>query len=375
MRHGGRTPKVAVIGSVGIPARYGGFETLAEQLVRETSPEEMALYVYCEAATYRHEAASCGAPGHRRIFMPLRANGVSSMLYDMLSVAHALTVLRADCLLVLGCSGALALPAVRVLSPRTRIVTNIDGMEWRRAKWSRAPRLLLQFLERCSVAASHVVVADNAEIAHMATARYGIEPVIIAYGGDHTLVSPSERVRPTVPPIGEFYLSIARAEPENNCHLILEAFAVSRERVVFFGNWSANAYGRALRAKFARCEAVDLRDPVYDVRELAWYRGAAKGYVHGHSVGGTNPSLVEALFWTNNLFAFECPFNRATLGGEGRYFDSAEALSAALASGCSTVSASVLAHLKRQYRWRTVANAYMRLMRGAGESRGGRCRS
>ena len=354
------TPRIAIIGTVGVPARYGGFETLAENLAKAISPETAELTIYCQRSAYPGESGPFA--GHRRVFLPLRANGAASIVHDWLAILHAAFIGRASCLLVLGVSGAAIVPIVRVLRPATRIVTNIDGMEWRRDKFGHFTKSLLQLLEWLAVHGSHHVIADNAAIADMARRRYAVEPTVIAYGGDHTLVDP-DPAEPVEAP--GFWLSVARIEPENNCAMILEAFAASSARLVFIGNWSVSRYAVDLRSRYAGYPNLILLDPVYDLRRLAAWRAAARGYVHGHSVGGTNPSLVEALFWTTDLLAFDCSFNRATTDGAGRWFSSAAGLVSLLGeTNHGDRAPATFGRLRERYRWAAISEAYRALCSG-----------
>lgn len=357
----GTAALVGVIGTVGVPGRYGGFETLAEQLARHISPQTTQLVLYCQRSAYPELR---GQPdthfeGHQRIFVPLRANGPASMLHDVLAMLHAVSVARVDVMLVLGYSGAWALPLIRLLRPRMRIVTNIDGMEWRRDKFGARAKKVLRWLEGCAVRFSHRVIVDNAALVPLVKASYpDLEPLLIAYGGDHTLVQPATTVSISTQP---YYLSVARIEPENNCELILQAFAeVPERRLVFIGNWNASAYGRSLKARYGALPNLQVTDPIYDLAALAALRAGSCGYVHGHSVGGTNPSLVEALFHTNRVLAFDCAFNRSTLDGHGIYFSDASQLRALLTDSIYLdMSPDTVQLLRQRYCWNSIVCAYM----------------
>lgn len=347
--------RIAIVGTVGVPARYGGFETLAEQLAVGVLPQRAALIIYCQRSAYPEDSGASEFAGHRRVFMPMRANGPSSMLHDVLAMLHAALVVRADVMLILGYSGTWGLPLIRMLRPGLRVVTNIDGMEWRRTKFGALARMTLRVLEWFAAKFSHRVVADNAALLPIARAIHGVEPVLIEYGGDHTLVLPS----PTTIEPG-YFLSIARIEPENNCQLILDAFAESGRRLVYVGNWKSSAYGSDLKATFGGRPNVLMLDPIYSQPDLAALRAGAVGYVHGHGVGGTNPSLVEALFHTDRLLAFDCAFNRVTLEGEGAYFSSAQSLRNLLAQAASgRVEKDSLDSLRNRYRWRRIVDCYL----------------
>lgn len=351
--------KIAIVGTVGVPARYGGFETLAEQLLNNVPPSECELVIYCQKSAYK-DLTGVEADrfmGHRRIFMPLKANGPSSMLYDAISMFHAVLYEKVEILLVLGYSGSWVFPILRIFFPKIKIVTNIDGMEWRREKFGFFAKLLLKKLEWIAVSKSHVIVADNAALLPMVESTYpGVQPIEIAYGGDHTMVTPDEGGVVH----GGYFLSIARIEPENNCEMILEAVKKVPEcMLVFVGNWDVSDYGRELKRRFESVGNILLLDPVYDLSKLAAIRKNSCGYIHGHSVGGTNPSLVEAIFHTDRILAFDCVFNRATLNDCGAYFDGVAQLSRALREGVELVNEVDLFSLRERYEWGAVAERYV----------------
>lgn len=353
-------PLIGVVGTVGAPARYGGFETLVEQFARNTTPDETRLVLYCQRSAYPEEATSTPFAGHQRVFVPLNANGPQSMLHDPLAMLHAALIARVDTILVLGYSGAWFLPVLRLLRPGLRVVTNIDGMEWRRDKFGGFAKKVLRGLEWFATRFSHAIIADNAALVTLARELHGIDPVLIAYGGDHTVVEPVG----DAPPPG-YWLSIARIEPENHCHIIIEAAARAQARLVFVGNWNVSEYGRALKTRYADQVDITLIDPVYDVARLAALRQNAAGYVHGHSVGGTNPSLVEAIQHTDRILAFDCVFNRSTLEDAGEYFGEADALAALLRRrDAGYIDDLRLRALRRRYQWRDIVDRYLALCAG-----------
>ena len=349
---------VAVVGTVGVPARYGGFETLAEQLAVGISPDRMALVIYCQRSAYPEPEIPNLFAGHTRVMLPLRANGASSMVYDSLAMFHAAFVARVDTMLLLGYSGAWVLPIVRMLRPGLLVVTNIDGMEWRRKKFGAIARAALRILEWFACRFSNHVIADNAELVVTAREMHGIESTLIAYGGDHTVVSAAENNV-----IPGYFLSIARIEPENNCHVILQACAASSARLVFVGNWDASAYGRSLKANYHGAKNLMLLDPIYDQSTLAAIRAGSVGYIHGHSVGGSNPSLIEALFHTGRMLAYDCRFNRSTLTNAGDYFESSLQLTALLDQAESgKIQTVMLASLRLKYQWVNIVESYVKLL-------------
>lgn len=355
---------IAILGTVGVPASYGGFETLAENLVKYHARFSLpkALTVYCSSKSY---------PTKARVFLsahleyvPLDANGAQSVAYDIVSLFSAIWR-RNDVILLLGVSGAIALPLVRLFSS-ARIVTNVDGIEWKREKWKGAARWFLRLSERMAVRFSHEVVADNAGIAEHVAQCYGRECHVIAYGGDHAVLAPS---RPyDGPPLPARYaLALCRIEPENNVATILQAFAQKPDMpLVFVGNWNNSDFGRELRQRFATVPHLHLLTPIYDVGVLRTVRGNAALYVHGHSAGGTNPSLVEMMHFGLPILAFDCIFNRHTTDGKAMFFGDAEALRDGIDALDPAEAERMGEELRRvaqaRYTWDAVGDAYFRIL-------------
>ncbi|WP_415182075.1 DUF1972 domain-containing protein [Phaeovulum sp.] len=359
--------QIAILGTVGVPGVYGGFETLAENIVRQHQgqgrPE--GLTVYCSARAYPDRPRRFLSAGLR--YLPLSANGVQSIPYDIWSLFDAARR-GTDTALLLGVSGALALPLLRLFprGRRMRVVTNIDGVEWKRDKWRGLARLILRLSERAAVRWSDVVVADNQAIADHVAQTYGAGCHVIAYGGDHALATPPEAAAD--PQLPERYaLALCRIEPENNVAMILAAFAAMPDQpLVFVGNWSASDYGRSLRAAYAGRANLHLLDPVYEPARLRALRDRAWLYVHGHSAGGTNPSLVEMMHFAIPVLAHGCAFNRHTTEGLARYFTTSSELSETLplidAPSAAMIGADMGRIARARYTWEKIGGAYFALI-------------
>jgi len=302
--------KVAIIGTVGVPANYGGFETLVEQLVRHNSSDEIQYAVYCSKKSYDEERWVYH--GAKTEYVGLNANGMQSIPYDILSLVKAAR--NSDVILVLGVSGCAFLPIFRLFSKK-KLVINIDGLEHRRDKWNKWARRFLKFSEKQAVKYGDVIITDNKGITDYVMEEYGKPSELIAYGGDHVLTYPDEElVGRTMKEYGiekdKYAMALCRIEPENNVHTILEAFENAKKRLIFIGNWNKSEYGRNLAEKYKNSEYVKITPAVYDLNVLNVLRSNCSIYLHGHSAGGTNPSLVEAMFFAKPIFAFDCVYNR-----------------------------------------------------------------
>ncbi len=353
--------KVAIIGTVGVPANYGGFETLVENLVRYHDANALPydVTVYCSSKSY-DEQKPVYLSAHLK-YIPLQANGAQSIVYDWISLLLAMW--RADVILLLGVSGATMLPVVRLLSS-AKIVTNIDGIEWRRQKWKGLAKWFLKFSEKVAVRFSHEVIADNGAIAEYIKETYGVDAHVIAYGGDHALgveaVPVDELKLPSI-----YAFSVCRIEPENNVHMIIEAFAAQTDLpLVIVGNWDSSEYGRNLRVQYVGVDHIHLLNPIYDLGKLNTLRSQANIYVHGHSAGGTNPSLVEAMHFGIPVFAYDCNFNRFTTEDKAIYFSDVHDLLQALTQKYPSNSGEMMAAIaQRRYTWGIVAGLYFSLLK------------
>ncbi len=342
---------VAIVGTVGVPSNYGGFETLVENLLDGSSD----FIVYCSGQAYPMRLKHY--KGAKLVYLPLRANGVQSILYDSVSILHAVYK-GVDNVLILGVSGAPAIPLVKLLRAHVFVAVNVDGIEWRRAKWGRIAKFVLKCFERIAVKYSDVIISDNRAISEYLKIEYGINSELIAYGGDHaTLVGSDDVAR------GEYALALCRIEPENNVSLILDAFSKSCTKLKFVGNWNASEFGRQLRKKFFGFKHIEMLDPIYDGAALYRIRSECMLYVHGHSAGGTNPSLVEMMHFGVPIVAFDCSYNRETMEGNGVFFGNEAELLCLLKNGgwLHQDVGAILGVAKERYAWVEIRKKYAKL--------------
>ena len=357
--------RIAIIGTVGVPASYGGFETLAERLIEDS---EQPYTVYCSGRHYPGAARQRYYKQARLVYWPISANGAASVLYDIISVLHALFTGHRK-LLILGTSGALMIPLVVRLCPSANVVVNIDGIEWRRQKWQGMARRFLRWSEGVAVKYASTVVADSRVIAEYVKNTYGRDCRTIAYGGDHALVPPTEAALKATRDIGSRYaFGLCRIEPENNVHMILEAFSGADMALVFVGNWRSSDYGRELLTRYADSNNIRLLESIYELGILSAYRCQCEVYVHGHSAGGSNPSLVEMMHFAKPIAAFDCSYNRATMVDQGTYFTSATDLKRMIHDQAWGSCGPALAQIAQSlYTWTSVRAEYMALFYPAGK--------
>ena len=357
--------KVAIIGTAGIPSRYGGFETLVHNLVHQWKGK-FDLYVYCSNTFYKKEERVKYYEGARLYYLPFNANGAQSIIYDMVSIIHAL--FYADTLLVLGTSGCILIPFVKLFTNK-KIIVNIDGQEWKRQKWNKLIRRFLKFSEFLAVKFSHADIADNASIKKYTALNYKTLSFLIEYGADHAAyVSPDEEDILKYPFLTEKYsFKVCRIEPENNVNVILEAFSkIPDKKLVFVGNWNNSEYGREMKDTYSFFPNIIILDPIYHQRSLDLLRSNCSIYVHGHSAGGTNPSLVEAMYLKLPVIAFNVSYNVSTTANKALYFKKEEDLINLLKivdeDGLNEVRNNMKKIADERYTWNIVANKYAHLI-------------
>jgi glycosyltransferase involved in cell wall biosynthesis len=344
---------VSIIGTVGVPACYGGFETLVDNLLDENETDKQ-ITVYCSSKSYAEKPEKY--KNSRLHYIPLNANGAQSIPYDICSLCHA-AIKGTDNILLLGVSGAICLPFIRLFT-KAKITTNIDGLEWRRDKWGSFAKKFLKFSEKIAVKYSDVVVADNKGIADYVIEEYGIEAEVIAYGGDHAVITDLNLSN------AGYALALCRIEPENNVEMILDSFSKTNKKLMFIGNWNNSDFGREMKAKYQDYENIDIVDPVYELDKLFELRQKCSFYVHGHSAGGTNPSLVEMMHFRKNIMAFDCNYNRASTEDKAAFFINTEELveliknSEPLNNGISMQEIA-----QRRYTWEIVKEQYFSLFK------------
>lgn len=339
----------AFIGSAGIPNRYGGFEAFLEHCAPVLAAQGHSVTVTCDRSLY--ETRESDYRGVRRLFIRIRANGTASILHDL--VAFFGVYRSATHIVVLGVSGGPWFPLWRLMCAVAgkRLIVNIDGVEWRRSKFTAWRRRVLQLFDAIAQTFAHAVVYDNKALFDFVIPYCRRKSVQIGYPGDHVLRLSD------VPRRDGTALTVCRIEPENQLRLLIEgALRSTLKLYTIVGNWSASEYGRAIRKYYAASPRLRLLDPIYDAKALAQLREGCTFYLHGHSVGGTNPSLVEMLFYDCVILCFDCSFNRTTAAQAASYFSDANDLARLIDDQAATGGGRT--ELRKQYTAASIASQY-----------------
>ena len=350
--------KVVIIGTQGVPARYGGFETLVENIIGVNCSPDIQYTVFCSSKDMPDKRKEYKGASLR--YVPLKANGIQSIPYDICSMMKVIGK-GFDAVVVLGTSGCMFLPVFRLFF-RKKLIVNIDGLEHRRAKWGKMARWVLRNSERMAVKFADVIIADNQGIADYVKQTYRMNPVVIAYGGDHVQRNVSEKYQQEVlkeygVTAGNYAITVCRVEPENNSQIILEAFAVAGKELVFVGNWERSEYSRHLKMEFEKFDNIHFIHSEYNLDKLYALRANCAWYIHGHSAGGTNPSLVEAMFFGRPTLCFDVVYNRETTHGKAYYWNSSQELQQLLKLP-NLDGSTMKAIAEKEYMWKHIAEQY-----------------
>lgn len=292
-------------------------------------------------------------------YINLHANGSESILYDIISIIR--TPKASDTILILGVSGCIFLPIYRLFSNKNLII-NIDGIEHKRAKFGFFTKKFLKLSEYCAIKYANKIITDNKGIQDYVKTTYNKNSYLIAYGGDHVLKNMPQEVQQKI--LDQYNLQkksycieVCRIEPENNCHVVLDAFSRIDRKLVFIGNWDRSEYGRQLKERYRSYKNIVILDPIYDITTLYALRSNAEVYIHGHSAGGTNPSLVEAMFFGIPIIAFDIVFNRETTDNMAEYFTSADDIIRILAT--ENLGGDVMKDIaSKKYTWKRITEQY-----------------
>ena len=352
-----KNKRIAIISIQGVPAQYGGFESLVENLIGEHKSPNVHYTVFCSSKDMPQKLETY--KGATLKYIPLHANGFQSIFYDAISLLRSMR--GYDDILILGISTPILWVYKKLC--KGKIIVNVDGLSQFRDKYSKFTQKYIALLKRNVVHYADVIVSDNKGIQDFVKEKYGKDSHLIAYGGDHVLKDMPEVQQNAILDKyglkkGEFAVSVCRIEPENNCHMVLEGFAKSGMKLVYIGNWNRSEYGRNLREKYKNNDNLMILDPIYDLDILYALRSNAKVYIHGHSVGGTNPSLVEAMFFGKPIIAYNVVYNRETTGNKAAYFTSANELHHALNDISEESGNEILKYAYENYTWKHITELY-----------------
>ena len=329
---------IFIIGSRGLPAQYGGFETFVEQLVSNQVSPTIRYHVACLSDSSHHQHTDYKGADCFTINPP-KLGPARVIAYDMMAISYALDLVKAQQMerpifYILGntIGGFIAPFAKKIHSVGGTLFVNPDGLEWKRTKWSKPVQSYLKYAEKAMAKHADLLIADNEGIENYIQEAYpGTHTRFIAYGTD---LSPTDYQSDSEAVLNffgqwnvkekEYYLIIGRFVPENNYLTAIKEFMASdtKRDLVIVANYEGSAYFQKLEEEtdFSRDKRIKFVGTVYDTNLLKYLRNQCRAYIHGHEVGGTNPSLLEALAQTNENLVLGVDFNQKVALDGARYW-------------------------------------------------------
>ncbi|GAA3525393.1 DUF1972 domain-containing protein [Zobellella aerophila] len=315
--------KLSILGIRGVPAAHGGFESFAERLSMFLVKKGWNVTVYCQETGTGSVSESLWQ-GVRRVHIPVQQSGaLGTIIFDWRATSHALS--QEGLFLTLGYNTAI-FNLLQRFKGQINII-NMDGIEWKRDKWGILAKSWFWLNERAGCWVGNHLVADHPKILEHLTSRVSAEKItMIPYGADEVADADASLLLPYGVELGRFSVIIARPEPENSFLEMVAAFSQVRRdhKLVVLGNFQpeSNPYHRQVLA--AASDEVIFPGAIYDTPVVQALRCYSRFYLHGHRVGGTNPSLVEAMGAGCAVIAHDNPFNRWVVGEGAAYFSDTE---------------------------------------------------
>lgn len=352
-----------MIGTRGVPAQYGGFETAVEEIGSRLADMGHAVTVFCREGDRRRTHHL----GMELIHLPaLKHRAFETLSHSTLSVLTR-AARQAEAAVVFNAANAPLIPILR--SAGVPVALHVDGIEWKRTKWSGAGQRYYRWAERQAVRWADALIADARSIQSYYRRAHAADTTFIPYGA--TNVAPKlERLHELQLSAGEYFLVVARLEPENHVHIAIAGYIksdTSRPLVVVGGNPYPGEYVKSLTTLVKEDQRVRMLGGIWDQELLDALYAGARSYVHGHSVGGTNPSLLRAMGAGSPVLAFDVEFNREVLGPTGLFWADATCLKTLIEHADRNETAAAQrgtrgkARALAEYNWDQVATEYERL--------------
>lgn len=365
--------KIGILGTRGIPNNYGGFEQFADYLAEGLVQKGREVYVYNSHNHPYQEKTYKGAHIIHAYDPEYRMGTAGQFIYDLNCIRDS-RKRNFDILLQLGYTSSSIW--TKLMPSKSLIVTNMDGLEWKRSKYSSPVQKFLKKAEKWAAKGSDHLVADSLGIQEYLKEKYHLTSTYIPYGADEFTSPNSKSLKKYEVEPDEYFLLIARMEPENNVETILRAYdrSSSKKPFLVIGR-TDNTFGTYLKESFASNSNIRFLEGIYDFEMLNNLRYYSSIYFHGHSVGGTNPSLLEAMASSAYIIAHDNIFNKTILGEDAEYFSDSDSLIPLInterekALKSSAVDNNLI-KLRQKYSWQEIINRYDDLFANLAQEKG-----
>lgn len=353
--------RIGILGTRGVPNHYGGFEHISEYVSAGLVKRGHSVTVY---NSHNHPYAENNWNGVeiKHCYDPEYLIGsAGQFVYDLNCILDAREK-NFDVVLIMGYTSSSVWG--KLYPEKSTIITNMDGLEWKRSKYSKKVQLFLKHAERLAVKYSEHYIADSMVIKSYLNEKYSINSKYIPYGAD--LYSEEEREQYDEGDAlkEDYFLLMARMEPENNIETILEGFNHSNSDKKFkvLGD-TDNRFGKFITHKFANDDRIEFKGSIFNNAKVRALQNSSYLYFHGHSVGGTNPSLLEAMASEALIAAHNNPFNRSVLNTDAFYFSNANEVRSLVETVQRkdierTMVSNNLHKIKYQFNWEKVIDQY-----------------
>lgn len=354
--------RIGILGSRGIPNYHGGFEQFAENFSVYLAENGHQVYVYNSSL---HPYQNLIYKGVHIIQCQDLENKLSTsgqFVYDFNCIRDS-NHRNFDIILQLGYTSSSVWH--RFLPKKPVIITNMDGLEWKRSKYSKPVRSFLKYAEKLAVRSSDYLISDSKAIQNYIRQTYDQDSKYIAYGSAVIDEVDEKVLNHYGLKAFEYNMLIARMEPENNIETILDGVRDSDSSKAFLviGNYTTNAFGKYIYQKFNTIENIFFLGGIYNQGYLNALRCYSNLYFHGHSVGGTNPSLLEAMASECLVIAHDNDFNRAVLDTSGFYFKNKNDISSMLETLSKKNHRNMIVNnkdkIKHNYSWDVINRTYL----------------
>jgi glycosyltransferase involved in cell wall biosynthesis len=314
--------RIGILGTRGIPNHYGGFEHISEYVSAGLVERGHSVTVY-NSHNHPYTADTWKGVNIQHCYDPEYLIGAAGQfIYDMNCIRDA-RKRNFDVVLIMGYTSSSVWG--RMYPKNSTIITNMDGLEWKRTKYSKPVQQFLRYAEKLAVKHSNYYISDSMVIRSYLAEKYAINSQYIPYGADMLTEVEREQIDVNEALNEDYFLLMARMEPENNIEAILEGFNNSNSPRKFkvLGD-TGNRFGKFITNRFKNDDRIQFKGAIFDNTKVRALQNNSYLYFHGHSVGGTNPSLLEAMASEALIAAHDNPFNKSVLNADAFYFSNAK---------------------------------------------------
>ncbi len=358
--------RIAMVGTRGVPAAYGGFETAVEEIGQRLVASGHQIMVYCR--TTGDDQPKKEHLGMSLVHLPaVRSKTLETLSHTFLSILHLVVHQRPDMVFLFNAANSPFLPLLRMF--RIPVAVHVDGLEWKRGKWGKTGRRYYKVAEQLAVQWADALIADAQGIADYYTEKFQTDTDLITYGTKIITDPAADRIAELGLTAGQYHLVVARFEPENHVDVIVDGYSASDAKLPLVVVGSA-PYSAEYTDRIAAVAAADPRirmlGGVWDQELLDQLYANALTYLHGHSVGGTNPSLLRAMGAGTSVIAWDVNFNREVVS-EAAYFSSPSDVTALVNEAEAEPEwhhrhgAALRVRAAAVYNWETVTDGYEQL--------------